>query len=110
MEDYLRDQDFSMRSPINSKEIIFVSTLCNSGDALCDAAMKEGAAVINLEKIFLWESEQNGLYSELMKSFVENGKPIPGNIAVEYLKSRLKTENRSGNIIIKGFPNSLNQL
>ena len=72
--------------------------------------MEEGAAVISLEKIFLWESEQNGLYSELIKSFMENGKAIPGSIAVEYLKCRLKAEDRRGNIVVKGFPNSVNQL
>ena len=63
--------------------------------------MEEGAAVISLEKIFLWESEQNGLYSELIKSFMENGKAIPGSIAVEYLKCRLKAEDRRGNIVVK---------
>ena len=66
--------------------------------------------MISLDKLFIWESEQNGLYSELIKSYLEMGKPIPGNIAVEFLVSRIKSENRRGNIIIKGFPNSLQQL
>lgn len=54
--------------------------------------------------------KQNGLYAELIESFIKIGKPVSGTVATRVLVERIMEEKKSNLILVEGYPNSLEQL
>ena len=62
-----------------------MNTLCGNGDVCVKVAQGKKIGVVDMDGLLEQKIRYNGLYSELIESFIRIGKPVSGIVAARVL-------------------------